>query len=366
MHVVIDTTETFNDLLLSGPNFALLSTYLRGSSSRFTVPKIVVEETVNHYRERITRQIQQAESQLKTLRHLVPSLSDFPQVTCNIELATDEYRSRLESRIRNLHGRIADFNSVSTKTLVERALKRRKPFDGEGKVGFRDAILWETVLCEIVVKSCDTQVALITKNSKDFGADGQLAQDLREDCKSIGGSHDRVILFSGLQEFIDKEVKPHLDKLEDIHRQIEEGGYQNFDPADFLATFEDIIVQKIRDYVRRYDLSRLTRSDFYHSPDLESLTEGPGISVDEVWNLDDEQMAVGITFTIKGRIACMQEQDVYYPEGDEVYAHDEPFVGDAVFTGSTTIVLQQSNGDIYDYEVNDVTLTLGRGWMTCY
>jgi hypothetical protein len=69
---------------------------------------------------------------------------------------------------------------VSHEEVVKRDLLRRKPFGESGK-GYRDTLIWETVLAEL--RREQSQMALVSHNIKDFaGPDRMLHADLAKTC----------------------------------------------------------------------------------------------------------------------------------------------------------------------------------------
>lgn len=372
MFVVFDTTETYDDLSLSGPKFSLLRSYVFRHPAKLVVSQLVVEETINHYRERLENKLREAHRSLSDLKYLVPYFPELPDFNVDVETAAADFRARLEAAIKGMDGKQVGFEKVKTSDLVERALRRRKPFDSDGKKGFRDAILWETVLHEIVECEGDgVQVALITKNSKDFCKEGILAETLGRECESVGASADCVQVYDGLQAFIDSVVKPSLDKLDQIQEQIQEGGYKSFDPSEFYHDFYDLIEHEVRDHVRRWDFERVKRRVLgdYHSFDLHSLEDTVfEYKAVDVWNIDDKQMAAGIDFTINGEVKCMMERDEWHGSGDEWFSepYDEEVVGVASLKIAMTIILSKDDGDVDNWEVNDIEVDLGDAWPTHY
>lgn len=367
MIIVFDTTETHGDLRLDGSNFTLLHAYLSRTSSSLAVPKIVIEESVNHFREKLEKQLRLATDSIRELGKLTKReiKTDFFQINPEDELS--KYEQHLVSKIKTMRGRVIDYDNVRIAALVKRALHRRKPFDADGHKGFRDAILWETVLSEVLATANDGQkIALITQNSTDFGK-GKLADALQCDCEEFGGARDSVQLYDGLQAFIDAEVKPHLEKLDAIREQIEEGAYKEFDPIDFFIADPECIRTAIRNHLRHTDFDRLTRwmMGSFRSPSLRSLKTSPeSVEVVDAWSVESGQIAVGLVFTVNGEIECIQQHEVYYPDGDEVFSdwYDEEFIGDALFTISFTVILNKQSGEVENSDTDEVRVELGKQW----
>ena len=369
MIVVIDTTETFPDLRLEGPNFELLQAYLHDTSSSLAVPFIVFEETSNHFRERLSKAVKTLEASVREIEKLIGKpLISTRNLGLDQESELQKFRLYLEAQIKHLNGEIIPCEAVAVKALVERSLRRRKPFDGEGRKGFRDAVLWETLLRGVIEKgSAQLAVSLVTQNSRDFGEDQILSDDLREDLKEISRSEMSVTLFNGVKQFIDNVVKPHLEKLEAIQIQIQEGRYKDFDPEMFFTDFHGMIKSLVLDQFRRYDFDRLIRQAVGHfrAPDLHSLDNAcSDYEVGGVWSIENGKAAVEIAYTVDGEIQCLERKEGLYPDGDEVFSewYEDEYVGDATFKASMTVILDKESGGMEDFEVNDLDVTLGVRW----
>lgn len=369
MIVVLDTTETFNDLRLEGPNFKLLKTYLHDTSTTLAIPRVVFEETVNHFREKLTKSVKAFESSVRDLKKMV-SGAELASLSVPIDQVAElqKFRADLDAEIKRLNGEIIEFDGVAVAALVERSLQRRKPFDGEGRKGFRDAVIWETILHKLLAPGpADVQITFLTNNSSDFGKEQQLAEDLQNDCRSIGKSEACVRLVNGLQTFIDTEVKPHLETLDAIHAQLQDGIYKAFDVCEFFHTFSDSIERKIRDSVRKCDFDRITGRlvGSFRKPDLESIeSRFSDNQIADVWSLEDGQVAVGVDLTVAGELKCLEGREEYYPYEDEVFSewYEHEYVGDAEFALSVTVILDKESGELQDYEVNEVDIILGSKW----
>lgn len=372
MIIVIDTTETFTDLRLDGPNFKLLKAYVSRTSSHFFVPSVVFEETVNHFREKLASHVSSASEKVRAIRRITgnESLGTLPSIDLSAELG--KFREYLAGRIKELSGKVVGTEKIGVDALVARSLLRRKPFDGEGRRGFRDAVLWETILQEVVKDGgANLSVALISNNSSDFGKEPQLAEDLREDCKVFGQPEGCVRLFNGLQRFVEVEVKPHLETLERIEAELKQGSYKQFEIQSFVSNYFDDIRGQVRDHVRRCNWERLMlRVDgTFHSQDLHSLEKcAARLEVSDVWSLDDNQVAAGLELHFNGEIECSEQSEECWPYEDEVYCDvvEHEFVGDAAFIVFTTAILNKETGEVEDYAVDDVDITLGSRWRNSH
>ena len=82
------------------------------------------------------------------------------------------YEDALRARLSEIGAEIVPIpRSINVLDLVRRAINRRKPFpEGEGKKdGFRDTLIWRTLVESIAAENDDCEVWLISTNHNDFG-----------------------------------------------------------------------------------------------------------------------------------------------------------------------------------------------------
>lgn len=359
MLVILDTTETYRSLKLDTPDYRLLRTFLSGGPATLVVPTIVIEETVNHYRERLAAALKSMNDALRSLGQLVPDLDAITLPTINQEEATVQYQQRLEKRLKELGAQQPDYQEVRLAALVERALKRRRPFDKQGREGFRDAILWETVLG--LLKDKPEEVVIVTANTSDFGAHGDLAEHLRKDLADLGIDEKSVRVCDGLSKFIEEHVKPHLDRLQDIRDQIEEGGYKEFDPVSFFRKIRLDIRWELRRHVRNCDLDRVARNCLGHfeQPELLDLSDTlDNFEIVDVLNARGGEILIGIDYMVKGLIECYEESYM----GPDEPPWKERCEKDVHFTLNMTVMLEHDTGEVITWELHDVEIKPGTMW----
>jgi hypothetical protein len=81
------------------------------------------------------------------------------------------------------------YPDVSHRQVVARALARRRPFDEDGHDGYRDALIWETVLA-LARTLPHSRITLVSRNRKDFADDhgDALHPHLRADVGRASGT----------------------------------------------------------------------------------------------------------------------------------------------------------------------------------
>lgn len=110
------------------------------------VSSLVVEETINKRQEA-------ARESLRRLRRAHADLASagakIDAFNVDLELVEQRIRESVLALFSQPGCRIQPLPTVAHESLVQRALDRRKPFAING-VGYRDALLWESVLCLVL------------------------------------------------------------------------------------------------------------------------------------------------------------------------------------------------------------------------
>ena len=355
MIIVLDTTELFADLRLAGPDFHLLAAYLEKHEARLIVPQIVAEETANHFKKALQDRLRSANDSIRSLSRLI---HDLPKVNLTIEPDKEQerYTVFLKNRLNELRAEITAYSSVSLSAIVERALARKKPFDSDGKIGFRDAIIWETVLHVLAAGS--ENLILVTRNKKDFGEHGSLTSDLQNDLESRGIPVDRVTICEGLTRFSEEHIKPGLETLDQIRQQIQDGSYGEFDPEDFFADMD--FFDDLRKFVRNMNLEAQTYGSHshYRCQTLEKVGSSPNsIDVVDVWSINAE-ISVAIDYKVNGVIRCEREE-LIGPYGEPDY---RDYLGDIEFTIKMSVILDKESGNDKSWEISEIEGKLFGEW----
>lgn len=359
MLIVIDTTETFQQPLLAGPDWSYVQSLLNRDVARLVVPEIVIAETITHFPAKVTEALSESRRAIGRLKKVVPDVDLFPP-ELDVADTTARYADTLRARLNELRALIPEYKQLPIDRIIQRSLEHRKPFDANGQRGLRDAVFWETVL-ELARTYNSEQIVVITRNTNDFGPHEGLATDLMEDLNVLGIDSGRIKVCDGLNKFIESHVKPTLDKLDDLQVQIQEQTSELFDVAEFYTEAYEGIRLSVEDHVRHWDFQELgyiTRR-LFESPKLLDLTDSPDEwDVSEVYRTDADEVAFSIVFTLKGEIKC-----------DEIHDHDPmerpwttEFVGEATFSVETSQVMEESTGQITEFTVESVKIIPGIRW----
>lgn len=201
-YVVVDTTEFRADLNFGTRWTATLSAGSYGVLN-LRIPDVVRREAIRHHNRIVSDGEREALKGLNVVRRY----ADWPEPGVDpreITRICDGVRAGfpylLDRTVRQGGGSYMDMPQVDHSTLVERAMLGKKPFDSNGKEGYRDALIWYSILELCGRLSSDDYVLFVTGNSRDFCDDktGVLAGILRDELSELSSS-PVVTVFPTLQ-----------------------------------------------------------------------------------------------------------------------------------------------------------------------
>lgn len=109
------------------------------------VPEIVLRESANLWSELVIAKASAYKGARDTLVE-----AGLVEVEDVVRLKQAKVRGGEEARLRRLlagaGARVAPLPTLEQEQVVERALRREQPFDKKGRDGYRDVVLWETLL----------------------------------------------------------------------------------------------------------------------------------------------------------------------------------------------------------------------------
>ena len=232
MRIVLDTNVIVRDPRLRGTTFRILLQEIGLSEQHGVIlPKIVLDEAVNKAMEEISLALAASKKAARTIKKFS---GDDLGPAFDLEAFGKAYRELLVNAIDECGGEVAPYPSVSHADVVERALRRRRPFSAAGD-GYRDCLVWHTVLEGL--REDDEEMAFISENTSDFATrSGTLHPDLIAELETEGFDPSRLGYYSSLQDFVDTEIKPTLDLVQDTLKRFQDGDYP-FDLEDAIGLF---------------------------------------------------------------------------------------------------------------------------------
>lgn len=254
MIIFIDTNIIYGHWHLQNANFQFLLNYLENTNSTLAVSEIVCDEIDNKFYEELKAIESTLKNNLKKLNTLVNKNS----VLISDKLDNDySFKSLLIERTD--HVNFFPFNLVPNEKLVERAIKKTKPFKEDDK-GFRDTLIWLSFLDYLKLKK-NEDVAFINNNSTDFYNLSKINfhNDLIDDIQYYGLTNNFKV-YESIKDFINAEVR-------DQHKYTSEIIMTNF-----IYPQESIIEQSIEQYINSQSQKWLTNILKEHSRSFKNLS----------------------------------------------------------------------------------------------
>jgi len=239
MKIVIDTNIFYNNWFLNNTNFRLLKLYLKKTKSSLILPQIVFEEIVNKYIEELNNCYKEYNTILRRLNKYLFISKTLEIESIEIEFISEEYSNFLKNKLKDFNVKIIDYKDIPHEDIVERELKRKAPYK------YRDILIWETILRNVI--SLDDKTILITKNCRDFNKEELLNEVEIKFSTNLPDSYFEIV--NSVEEFVDKYVKPILEKLDRIKKQIEENTYKLFSVLDWIENNKDELIEILREKI---------------------------------------------------------------------------------------------------------------------
>lgn len=214
LHVVLDTNVVGIPPLDSNAHRLLLEASREGRIA-LVVPELVLRETANRWREEVQLLLDRRdEAELRLIELRALSWAQKSRALDPYSLAHD-MRERLEQQLRDHGASILGLPDASHDDIVSRALARRQPFDSGGKDGYRDVLLWETVL-SLVAEGHD--VALISADRRAFStkARNELSRDLAAEAEALAERPEAVRLYPDLRSALPTVLESGDAELEQV------------------------------------------------------------------------------------------------------------------------------------------------------
>lgn len=327
-HIIIDTNVIHLDFKLNKARIVTLCNTSTILGHEIFIPEVVIDEIVKQYDEKAEEYINSFNKALKKLSDL--STSPITQTPIDAKGFISNYRNELNNRIKQLGIGIIPYPNTGHKIMVARELGKKKPFKDSTK-GYRDALIWDSVMEHTQKYSSNCGIIFLTANSKDFADKDKkdLHTDLIADCISNGIPTTSIRLVTDIQNFIDNEIILRSTELKEKFNQLQQDG--GLGDIDFI--------QLIQDYISKDMLDNLISSnDFDSYPGyVPGLYENPEItSIEKVsCSFNTIREISSDTILIQSEVSVLVDLDCF------IFRADLPLIDDSKFP------------TIIDYEWND-------------
>lgn len=259
MKILVDSNQFIADFLLQSAPFRYLIHFLNNEGHTLLMSRLVLEEVENKYSTETQRALAEASKSNQRLEQL--GLSHESAKTFKLELPPLNLEQRIREQIDSVQ--ILEYENVSHTQVVQRALNRRKPFDADGAAGYRDCLLWLSLISQLAsdTSSTDEEVIFISNNWKDFYQAAPVKQ-------AVSDESDKASSTTSIKKKTSTallKVKLHDDLIADLTPL-----KKSVSPFYTVAAFVDTKVDKSK-HVISYDKSYELFEDYLEEQGLEVL-----------------------------------------------------------------------------------------------
>ena len=355
MLIFIDSNILCSNYRMKGPSFEVAQRV-----GAIVLGQIVVDEVCNKFKENLVEQVTKVNNALRDLNKMLPDPS-LSLDEIDVEEKCKEYKDFLGMFIIESGMTVAeDYSDIKHEIVVRRALQRKKPFKTDGNTGYRDYLVWQTCL-EVAQRYTIEEIHFISENTRDFADQNdreKLHPDLLEDLTAIKIPESRFFYWNSLRNFIDKYAKQKLDVIE-AHEALVDEIEKN--ETGFLVPVQDFVGSKVIGCsLSGFDVLVPGESEV-----LKELASAVGPQIEDISELDDDRLLLGITMDCIGVVTSVKnssdikdieeyEMDVEVVDKNGDICNLETTLGlqvqlRAVFSKSSKVITSIEVDDINDY-----------------
>lgn len=215
MKIILDSSILIKDFRQIKGITVLLLENLKSLNYSLVIPEVVIEETINKYKEALAEHSGKVQGSIKAIKILRNAFWDDSYKPHDILKLVTEYRNFLENHFKQYSATILPIPQVPHNQLLSRDLNRKKPFSESGK-GYRDALIWYSILD--YAKSNKGEIVFISSNTNDFSNAEKVDwhADLLKDIKELSNKSVKLTYYSNTTSFLEKYVFPKLPKEKQI------------------------------------------------------------------------------------------------------------------------------------------------------
>ena len=288
MKIVIDTNIFYNNWFLDSLNFKLLKSFLHKTNASLFVPKIVFEEVINKYKEGLKKCVAEYHKILKNLNRYLFFVKTLEIETIEIETISHEYSKFLQNKLKDFNVKIINYKDIPHEDIVQRELQRKAPYE------YRDILIWETILRKVI--SLDDKTILITDDD-DFKKE-ELLNEIKT--KFLTDSPEKYFeIFNSLKKFVNEYVKPTLEKLEKIKKQIQENTYRLFSVQEWIENNKDKIIEVLKEkfeFIKHKKPFSSYQIDYIEISDIIDVIE---FKVLDVYQIENKKILVDLNLILE-------------------------------------------------------------------
>lgn len=272
LRIILETSVLHEEYAFSKAGTIELLNLTRLAGAKLTIPQIVISEHTKHLNKDRKKLLKTLKTALSGLRRL--PLAEIPDF--QVPNAEPEYEKTIIEIVESKDIEIIPIPNVSHEVLFSRCLDRKRPFGSDKDTGYKDALIWETLLQQLN-EHPDDKILFVT-NDKHYlvKSDAKLHEELFKELSQLG-FQNRVSVsrtIKSASDYLRKEYGlANVTLIPEIADQIK--GMINFD--DFLNANINEIIENIE--ARGYEL----------------LIGDPISDISLLWDIEEVEIAISST-----------------------------------------------------------------------
>lgn len=208
MFVVLDSNILLQDKKLNSAKFETILAASEAGHVQLVVPQVVFDEYTNKFREALPKAHQDYNNALRGYLSYLPDSyqSKFVNDKPNFDDLAKSHRNRFVDHLLRAQAKVIPYPAIAHEAVTHRALARRRPFTKDGHVGYRDVLIWESIL-ELAPKG---KTFFVTNDGGFFeSSDGtpKLHPDLIEDLEELKLPIDTVVIYRTTDAFVKEQIE---------------------------------------------------------------------------------------------------------------------------------------------------------------
>lgn len=246
MQIFIDTNVFFGDWFVRNANLRYLFHFANNEQHELLISRLVVQEVENLRRRELASALGATKKALSALDRLYGSVLMAPPNEASF--SPYDFLQILKEKVENLT--ILEYEGISHSVVVDRALACKRPFL-EGEKGYRDTLIWLSLLEHVKLNASHDEIAFITANTTDFfgsGSEDTFHSDLIADIGTLPGPVS-INPFSSLAAFVDSTIDKHEHAID--HSKAEElfGDYIEHEGIEYIASLNEVAVRRLQSFL---------------------------------------------------------------------------------------------------------------------
>jgi hypothetical protein len=197
-YILLDTNTVWKDFYLKKQIFSDLKYHAENYNLKILVPSIVRDEVFANFEK------QWDEAALQFTNTFIYH-ADSLNLADEKQKALDQLNSAWNDFLENEVAELLDCSELNMRDLISRSIKGLRPFQASSDKGFKDTLIWMSVIEHLKKVGVGTQLIVITNNKSDFTEDNRnLASNLILELEEI---HVSGLYFKEIGQYLDNESK---------------------------------------------------------------------------------------------------------------------------------------------------------------